>query len=311
MRARLRRHTPAPILKALAACGLVRLPPEPLDAARIAALYATPLPPPEAPLKVFHIGHSLVARDMPAMLAQLAGAGHAYDSQLGWGANLKSHWEPDIPVNGFEEENAHPRYRDAHEAVGSGDYDVLVLTEMVEIRAAIDYFDSWDYVARWARKAWEANPETRVYLYETWHWTDDAEGWLTRLDLDLGRYWERGILDRAQATDGMRAPIHVIPGGQVMAAMARALETAGGVDGLASHEDLLPDKVHFNDLGAYLIALTHYAVLYGRDPGGLPHELMKADGSPAEAPSAEAAALMQRVVWEVVTGYPRTGVRAE
>ena len=99
----------------------------------------------------------------------------------------------------------------------------------------------------------------------------------------------REILDRALNADGVDKPIYMIPGGQVMARMARELEGMGGVNGVASIEALFSDDIHFNDLGAYLIALTHYAVLYHKDPTGLPHELLKADGTPAEAPSKEAA----------------------
>ena len=54
------------------------------------ALYAAPLPAPKGALRVYHLGHSLVGRDMPAMLAQLAGAGHHYDSQLGWAHHLRN-----------------------------------------------------------------------------------------------------------------------------------------------------------------------------------------------------------------------------
>ena len=32
---------------------------------------------------------------------------------------------------------------------------------------------------------------------------------------------------------------------------------------------------------AYLVALTHYAVLYRQSPVGLPHALSRADGTPA------------------------------
>lgn len=295
----------------LSACGLAKCAPDPLNDADIDALYAKPLAAPEGPMAVYHVGHSLVGRDMPAMLAQLAGTGHSYESQLGWGAPLAAHWEPDVEVNGFDVENAHPRYRDAHEAVDSGEYDALILTEAVEIRDMIKYNDSWDYLARWAKAAWSANPDTRVYFYETWHPIDDPEGWLFRLDRDLEKYWEGEILDRALNADGVDRPIYVIPGGQVMARLARELEASGGVTGLRSYKDLFSDNIHFNDVGAYLIALTHYAVLYQRDPTGLPHELLKSDGSPAQAPTPEAAALMQRVVWEVATGYPRTMVHAE
>jgi hypothetical protein len=297
-----------------AACGPARCgAPRALDAVALDALYATPLPPPAGPLRVFHLGHSLVGRDMPAMLAQLAGPGHRYDSQLGWGATLKGHWG-DAPIEGFAAENAHPRHAPAGEAMDSGGYDAIVLTEMVEIRDAIRYHDSWDYLHRWARRAWDANPAARVYLYETWPELDDPEGWLTRLDLDPGRYWEAGILARALAYDDMN-PIHVVPAGQVMARFVRALQARGGMDGLTRPEDLFArdargrqDTIHVNDLGAYLVALTHYAVLYQRSPVGLPHRLRRADGSSAEAPGPAAARLMQEIVWDVVTHDPKTGI---
>ncbi len=277
------------------------------------ALFATPLPKPQGALNVYHLGHSLVGRDMPAMLAQLAGEGHEYNSQLGWGTSLKEHWEPDQPINGFDTENDHSHFRPAKEAVGSGDYDAVVLTEMVEIADAIRYHNSADYLARWAGLAWDANPETRIYLYETWHHTDDGNGWLTRIDRDLRKYWQGRVQYPALAS--VRAPIHLIPAGQVKAAFVRAVEARGGVDGITSLHDLFtkrddgtPDTIHFNDLGAYLVALTHYAVLYHRSPVGLPRQLNLADGTPATAPSSEGAALMQNIVWEVIGRHPETGV---
>jgi len=272
--------------------------------------YATPLDPPEEPLRAFFLGHSLVGRDMPAMLAQLAGPGHGYESQLGWGTSLREHYEPDLPINGFDVENDHPRYRDAKEALGSGDYDAVVLTEMVEIRDAIKYHDSGTYFAKWVALAREGNPEVRVYLYESWPRLDDPEGWLERLDLDLERYW-LGQVAAPALKAGPDRPVFVIPAGQVMAELVRRMEAGG----LGTREDLFQrrqdgtlDMIHVNDLGAYLVALTHFAVLYHRSPAGLSHELNRADGTPADAPAPQLARLMQEVVWQVVTAMPETGV---
>lgn len=299
------------LLLLMSACGLQKsLTPEAL-----ATLYATPLSPPDKPLRVFHLGHSLVNRDMPAMLQQLATEGHDYRSQLGWGATLKSHWEPDVPINGFEHENAHPKYEDARRAVRSGKFDVLVVTEMVEIRAAIKYYDSPEYLRRWAREARTANPNTRVYLYETWHPLDSPEGWLERLDRDLPKYWEGELLAKSMAHGDTLGPVYVIPAGQVLAQLARRIQQQGGIPGLASRESLFArkpdgtlDQIHLNDVGNYLVALTHYAVLYHRNPAGLPHRLKRADGTDADAPSEQAARVMQELVWKVVTSYPKTGV---
>ncbi|MFN4155731.1 MAG: hypothetical protein ACK4HF_13835 [Paracoccaceae bacterium] len=282
---------------------------KPLTPDAVAALLAVPLPPPEGPVAVYHLGHSLVGRDMPAMLAQMAGHDHA--SQLGWGSSLKDHWTGDIA--GFDTENAHARHRPAGQALDSGDYPVVVLTEMVEIRAAIRYHDSARHLALWAARARKARPDVRLYLYETWHNTDDPEGWLERIDSDGARYWHGDLLAGAMAQDGV-GEIYVIPGGPVMAAAVRAIE-AGQVPGLTSRDDLFArgdsgavDTIHFNDIGAYLMALTHYAVIYQRSPEGLARDLTRADGTPVTELSAETALALQRIVWEVISGYSLTGV---
>lgn len=288
------------------------LPPQlpPVAAAAFAANYATPLSPPAGPLRVYHLGHSLVGRDMPAMLAQLAGPGHDYESQLGWGASMRVHWEPSMDIPGFETSNAHPRFRPAREAVASGDYDAIVLTESVEIRAAIRWHASPAYLAKWAEAARAApragKPPVRIYLYETWHQLDDPSGFLTRLDADLNLYWEGELLRGAAARPG-GAPIYLIPAGQVMARAVRAAQN-GQLPGISEAAAFFSDKIHTNDLGAYLVALTHFAVLYHKSPEGLPSALLRADGTPAQTLSAEGARALQRLVWDVVRSDRRTGV---
>lgn len=299
---------------ALGAAGWMAVkPPAKLSAQDLAALYETALPAPTGPLTVYHLGHSLVGRDMPAMLAQLAGHSHA--SQLGWGTPLKAHWEPDEPIQGFETENAHPNYKDAREALESGEFDAFVLTEMVEIEAAIDYFDAPIYLEKWVQAARDGNPRLRTYLYESWHALDDPQGWMARLDTDPERYWEGVLIAQAMAGLETSEPIYVIPAGRVMAEFVRRVEASGGVDGVTSREDLFArmddgslDPIHVSDLGAYLVALTHYAVLYHRSPEGLPRQLDRADGTPANAPGPDLANLMQRTVWDVVSRLPVTGI---
>jgi hypothetical protein len=86
------------------------------------------------------------------------------------------------------------------------------------------------------------------------------------------------------------------------------------VPGLTSRDDLFArlesgvDTIHLSDAGNYIIALTHYAVLYQRSPVGLPHDLTLADGSPMAPMSQETARALQEVVWQVVSGYPFTGI---
>ncbi len=295
---------------ALAVSASVFFGPQPLSKDAFDAQYAVAVAPRNGSAHVYHLGHSLVGRDMPSMLSQLAG-GHEYASQLGWGAPMRGHWVGE--VQGFEIENAHPRFQPVETALASGRFDTFVVTEMVEIKDAIKYHDSAKYLALWAKRTRASNPDMRVYLYETWHSLDDPYGWLERIDGDLESKWEAELLRPAMAEDGV-GTIYVIPGGQVMAAVVREME-AGRVPGMTRREELFgraddgsQDQIHFNDKGAYLMALVHYAVIYGTSPVGLPHALKRADGTLADAPSAEAARIMQEVVWKVVTGYGPTGV---
>ncbi|HBJ87920.1 MAG TPA: hypothetical protein DDZ88_29490 [Verrucomicrobiales bacterium] len=286
-----------------------------LEPEALTQLYSEPLSPPDKPLRVFHIGHSLVNRQMPLMLENLAGPGHEHRSQLGWGASLKSHWEPSVPINGFEVENAHERYQDARKAVASGEFDVLVLTEAVEIKDSIKHNDSPRYIREWTRAARAANPQIRVYLYELWHHLNDPKGWLERLDEDLGLYWEGVLLAQGLAHGDTGGPVHVIPAGQVLGRLAREVEARGGVGEMRSREDLFylsekgeRDMIHLSELGNFLVALTHYAVLYHRPPPVVPPPIIRADGTTMPPPSPELFRLMSEVVWSVVTSYPKTGV---
>jgi hypothetical protein len=286
----------------------------PPSATAVRARLSGRLAAPDGPLNVFHLGHSLVNRDMPAMLAQLAPDGHSYHSQLGWGTTLRAHWGDDA-INGFESENAHSRFRPAHEAVKSGEYDAIVLTEMVEIRDAIRYYDSPKYLGLWVGEALAAKPEVRLYLYETWHRLDDKDGWLERLDRDLDRSWLSRVLGPALGEMPPTANIHLIPAGQVLAAFVQAVEATGGVGNVRNRTDLFArnpdgsiDPIHLNDLGNYLVALVHYSVLYHKDPVGLPIALSKADGTPANAPEPVTAQRMQETTASVVRSLGLSGL---
>ena len=290
-------------------------PPATLSDAAFAARFAVPLPAPAQGLSVYHLGHSLVGRDMPAMLEQLAQAAgfarHSHASQLGWGAALDQHRTGEVP--GFAEENTGPAHRPVAEALASGDYDAVVLTEMVELRDAIRYHDSAAALAHWAKAARNGNPQVRVYLYETWHRLDDPDGWLARIDTDLAALWEGRLARPAMAVDGT-GTIHIIPAGQALAAVVRAME-GGHVPGLTRREDLFArmadgaaDPIHLNDRGLYIVALVHFATLYQRPPDGLPHRLRRADGTLADALPDQAVGPIQSLVWQTVRGYAPSGV---
>lgn len=286
--------------------------PTPLTAAEMAARWATPLPAPTGPMATYHLGHSLVGHDMPALLAQMAG--HDYGRQLGWGASMKNHWEGDLI--GFDEANPQPHFRPVTEAFASGDYGAVVFTEMVELKDAIRWHDSPKYLAKWAKTVRAGRADARIYLYETWHWLDDPAGWEARIAADLEPLWMGKIMAGAMAYQGV-GTVYLIPGGQVMARAVAEAE-AGKIPGLTSREDLFGrdpegklDPIHFGPKGAYLMALTHFAVIYHRDPKGLPSTAPGAlrlfDGKPLDL-APETALALQKLVWEVVRRHPATGL---
>lgn len=269
-------------------------------------------------MQVYHLGHSLKGQDIPAFIQQLAHAmgfdAHGHRLQLGWGASLRDHWQGGSSLAGFAEMNTTPAWADPREALGTGRVDALIVTEMVELKDAIRWHESSAYLARWATFARAARPNIRMYLYESWHDLTTPEGWLERLDTDPATLWEGTILSQAMAEPDT-GTIYVIPAGRIMAALVRAVENAGGVDGMRDRTDLFArnpdgslDTIHINDLGAYLVALAHVAVLYHHDPRGLPYALLRADGTPATAPSETLARLMQDIVWQVVQDLPVTGL---
>ena len=292
-------------LTSASACG-----PRVTQEATLDAVYGQRLSKPPGPLRVYHLGHSLVGQEMPFMLQQLAEEGHSYNSQLGWGASLKQHYEPSVAVSGFEESNAHAAYQPLFEAVDAGDLDAFVMTEMVEIAAAVRYHDSAGYLARLARRVSNACPEARIYLYETWHRLDDPLGVRARIRRDRELFWLGQVLDPALESLDAEVKIHLIPVGTVIDAFLADVERTDptGLDGINTAADLFEDEIHPNDSGWYLIALVHYAVLYGESPRGLPHKLLLPDGSPARAPSARCARRMQDVTWGVVSEDWRTGL---
>jgi hypothetical protein len=292
--------------------------PAPLDVPERLAHYDTPLAAPTGGLGTYYLGHSLIGPDIPAFVTQMAqAAGHDgafYNSQLGWGASLRNHWEPEHTIAGYDAMNQPPAYRPAKTALESGDYDVLVLTEMIDLEDAIRWHDSGRYTALWAQLARKHAPQIRIYKYETWHNHLNASDWLDRIDRDAEALWEGTILAQAKAYPGV-GTIYVIPAGRAMAAFARELRARGGLTGMpdtdalfAFADDGTRDTIHPSDKAAYLIALVYYATLYHADPRGLPHTLRRADGTPADAPAPDVAALMQEIAWDVVRSTRSTGV---
>lgn len=198
-----------------------------------------------------------------------------------------------------------------------GNYDVLVLTERVALSNTLPFHNSEEEALRWFTHAWtEGNggKGAETVLYATWVDIDSGPGadnphndsereipFRERLTLEMAGWEKIQSHVNANRPDGSPS-MRMIPGPLLMARMYDAI-AAGQAPGLSDISDLFKDSIHLNDLGAYYIALAHYAVIYERDPRGLPNRL-----GMSTSPSRELATWMQEMVWNVVTEYEGSGV---
>jgi hypothetical protein len=86
-------------------------------------------------------------------------------------------------------------------------------------------------------------------------------------------------------------PMRMIPEPDLMAAIYDEIESGHAPD-MEDISDLFTDTINLNELGAYYIALTHFAVIFNRDPRGL-------QNTPSVSP--ELAAWMKDLVWQVLS----------
>lgn len=189
------------------------------------------------------------------------------------------------------------------------EFDMLVLTERVALSNTVPYHASNEYALRFARLAWGAGAD--LVIYGTWvslntgpefagQGSDPDVGlaWRERLDRE-GAGWEaiRAHVDARRPQSA--APVRLIPCYAFLAAIHDAIGTGRApIDDIRA---LFADDIHPSALGAWLVALAHFAVLYGRDPSGLTRP---------RGISPAVAAWFEAQVWRVIAQIPATGVQA-
>lgn len=197
-------------------------------------------------------------------------------------------------------------------------YELLVLTERVPVRSTLEWHNADKIALTWFEHALKngnkgKGAETVYYASwisvisgpgntDQWDMPDERQiPFRERLDLEMTAW--QAIADHVNGnrTQGS-PPMRMIPGPKIMAAVFDAIQ-AGTAPGLSAMKELFEDDIHVNAKGAFLIALAHYAVIYGRDP----REIPKLHGEPGW-PSAEQQAWMKALVWDVVRAYPDSGL---
>jgi hypothetical protein len=254
---------------------------------------------------VLFVGHSLVGPNLPALvegaLIRQGDASAVVQAQVINGASLRYNWD-----NPDEAEDVN-----AHGVLANG-VDVLILTEAVPLAEQLRWNDTVGQIAAFGGLAREANPETRIYLYETWHSLksgadtvidgDAGAGvpWRERIDADAA-VWRDLATAASARLDG--APVQIIPAGQAMGRLSDAIE-AGAVPGHDSIAQFFVDDLHPNGKGLYFLALVHAAMIDGKDPKGLPPLLTRTWQNRDAVISDGLARALQRVARDAVQAAP-------
>ena len=249
--------------------------------------------------EIVFVGHSLIGTGLPPLVDgafRARGEAVTVEAQIINGAPLKYNWD-NAAANSTLDARAH---------LARGQTDVLVLTEAIPLAGHVDWNDTAGQVVAFAGLAREAKPDTRVYLYETWHSLASAPGavipddpgggvpWRERIDADLA-LWQ-GVVDKANARLGDPSAVRLIPAGQAMGLAADAI-ARGEVPGLSDIRDLFSDDIHPNGKGFYLVAMTHLATITGQSPEGLPARLTRVWQDRASILTDEQARALQSIAW--------------
>jgi hypothetical protein len=260
--------------------------------------------------KVIFSGHSLsdpVPRPLSILVKAAGGKeaqGMVIENSSIPGSPMEHRWNHDLKMD-------HDAKRDIAR------YELLVLTERVPVRSAMQWHNTTTVSLQWFDLAWSKGNDGRgaeTILYASWINIRSGPGnedpydsdeqvipFRERLDIEMGSWQE--VADHVNQNRAAGSPpMRVIPGPRIMAAVYDAIE-AGTAPGLTKIADLFEDDIHVNPKGGFLVALAHFAVIYGRDPRTIP-PLRGEQGWP----TPEQAEWMKALVWDVVRAYPDSGL---
>lgn len=268
----------------------------------------------ETPQRMFISGHSLTDPPLPAYLAMIASS---LGQPLQW--NMQSMPGASIRMRAGDD---HKPYHHGTNRSGSdidvlaewrapatvtgGLYDTLLAAEQHGVLTALTYQDTTVALADLHRRFTTANPDGRVWLYESWLGIDnkdDPSRWIA-YERAASPVWHC-VAARSSATlhaMGRPSIVESVPSGLALAALVERV-TRERVEGLSASSvrdtmnRFFADDVHLTPLGHYYMASVVYATVWGRSPVG------------ADAPSMldpAAVRWLQQQAQDVVTVWRKT-----
>ena len=261
--------------------------------------------------RIFTCGHSFHNFIYPLLTEMARSTGIPDHTPVGrsgiGGSRVIQHWN--VP----DEKN------EAKAALRAGKVDVLTLSPIWLPEEGIEKF---------AKLAYEHNPNVRVTVQEFWLPNDTYE---PIYPLDTRKKVDHNATNLAELKKHNAAYCHdieayvgsvnkqlgkdvvlVVPVGEASIALREKL-VAGEAPGLKAQWDLFRDNWgHAKAPLQVLSAYCHFAVIYRRSPVGLPvpSALAKDDSLP-EKDKEPLNHLLQEIAWNTVRHHPMTGVTAE
>ena len=264
--------------------------------------------PIEAGQRVFSAGHSF-HMFIPPLLREMALAAEINDHvQVGTqsigGSRVIQHWDLAAEKN------------KAKEALASGNVDVLTLSPIYLPDPGIENF---------ARLAMEHNPNVRVTIQEFWLPFDvydpnyqrkrpQAVDRNARTAAELHQLHAEYFQSMDAHVESLnkqfgKPVVFVVPAGQAAVALREKI-IAGEVPGLKKQDDLFTDAIgHATPPLRALAAYCHFAVIYRRNPVGLPVlSILQTKDDPKKGESLNRQ--LQEIAWKAVISHPLSGVTA-
>jgi hypothetical protein len=260
-------------------------------------------------LTTFHIGNSITQTTAQfATFARTAGYRHDYQKFLRPGILTSALWEKHVqtgdpdwhqaldPIARIDHFTLQPRQMDV---VQEAKYDLLFLDLIRKKSPDVQpwLYSEWTTIYRThpTDKGLVPSPCSQMrQLVEALTWEESAAAWLLYVE-----EVQRLVLEKHQPGK----PPRILPS-TLAAGWIKNLLDHGRIPGLGPadfNQLMFFDCVHPGRDGAYLIDLTWFAAFYGQSPEGKVLPI-------GTSFTAEQAAAMQRLAWDVVKNYPDCGL---